>query len=183
MPSSSDDSCRDRARLFDYLDRLKLSIADRDTESARAFRDLLLLALDHAGARTMKAEASGMLERASGLFSQVYAAIPLPEHGALRLAIDAWEQDYFPLRSVSASGVTPLRAVHALLTSTPVEALTPERLRELDGLLDGSYRGDTVVAHWGCLTCAGTAIHEPGCARHAEPLPPDPFPFPRFDQP
>jgi hypothetical protein len=180
MPSPSDDSCRDRARLFDYLDRLKLSITEGDTESARAFRDLLLAALDQAGARTMKAEASGLLERASGLFSQVYATIPL---GPLRLAIDAWEQDYLPLRSVSASGVTPLRALHALLTSTPVEALTPERLRELHGLLDGSYRGDTVVAHWGCITCAGTAIHAPDCARRAEPLPPDPFPFPRFDQP
>lgn len=183
MPSPADDSGRDRARLFDYFDRLKLSITEGDTESARAFRDLLLAALDHAGARTMRAEASGMLERAYGLLSQVYADLPLPEHGPLRSAIDAWQQDYFPLRSVSASGVTPLRAVHALLTSTPVEALTPERLRELDGLLDGSYRGDTVVAHWGCLACAGTAIHAPDCALREEPLPPDPFPFPRFDQP
>lgn len=138
MPLPSAEDSRDRGRICEYLTRLRRSVAEGDTHSAWAFRTLLLTALENAGSCSLEAETSRMLERAHALFSRIYAALQLPEHVDLRCAIDSWEQDYHGIAETRGSGVTPLRAIYALLSSTPVESLTVERIHELEGLLDGT---------------------------------------------
>jgi len=91
----------------------------------------------------------------------------------------AEEDELRRLEIVSAAGDEVAEKVEIALARQLLE----RRLPALDDFraLDEVTARLLAEAPWGCVSCRGTAVHEPDCPRYGEPLPPDPLPLPAPD--